>query len=113
VLKNAGASLLRDAVDSRIVNEIETGTAQFGSTWDGGGKGIIDSQTDVGGWPELKTTTALLDTDEDGMPDDWETQNRLNPQDLRDGPLDRDADGYTNIEEYLKTLVPPTMIPLP
>jgi hypothetical protein len=62
VLKNAGASKSRDKIDSRIENEIRTGTAQFGATWGGGGKGIIDSQTDVGGWPELASTPAPMDS---------------------------------------------------
>ena len=63
VLEHAGASLSRDSIDARIVDEIRTGTAKFGSTYGGGGKGIIDSPTDVGGWPELKSKTPPLDTD--------------------------------------------------
>ncbi|GHT38067.1 hypothetical protein AGMMS49965_00320 [Bacteroidia bacterium] len=47
VLKDAGASLVRDAVDARIVNEVRSGTFTYGD------KGLIDSQTQVGGWPEL------------------------------------------------------------
>ena len=107
VLKNAGASLSSDSVDSRIVNEIRTGTAQFGKSYGGGGKGIIDSPDDVGGWPELKSKPAPLDTDGDGMPDDWERSQGLNPKSAADGPLDRDGDGYTNVEEYLNSLAPP------
>jgi hypothetical protein len=107
VLRHAGASLSRDAVDSRILNEIRTGTAQFGSTWGGGGKGIIDSQSEVGGWPTLASTAAPTDTDEDGMPDNWETQNQLDAKNSNDGSKDRDSDGYTNIEEYLNSLVAP------
>jgi hypothetical protein len=107
VLANAGASKARDAVDSRIINEIRTGTAKFGASWRGGGKGIIDSQKDVGGWPELASTPAPPDSDHDGMPDDWEKSNGLNPADPADGPLDADQDGYTNVEEYLNELAPP------
>ncbi len=106
VLEHAGASLSRDTVDTRIINEIRTGTAHFGSSWDGGGKGIIDSQTDVGGWPELKSIPAPPDTDGDGMPDDWEQSHGLDPQNASDGALDRDGDGYTNVEEYLNSLAP-------
>ncbi len=108
VLKQAGASLHRDAVDTRVIHEIETGTAQYGATWGGGGKGIIDSQKDVGGWPELKSGAAPVDSDADGMPNDWEQAHGLNPQQAKDGVLDRDGDGYTNLEEYLNSLVPPS-----
>src|SRR4029079_17554450 len=80
VLINAGASLSRDSIDSRIVNEIRSGTARFGRSYKGGGKGIIDSPSDVGGWPELISKPAPLDTDGDGMPDDWERSKGLNPK---------------------------------
>ncbi|NUM56129.1 MAG: pectate lyase [Candidatus Hydrogenedentes bacterium] len=105
VLMGAGCSVARDAVDARIVEEIRTGTARFGETYAGGGKGIIDSQATVGGWPELRSTELPADTDHDGMPDDWEAARRLNPNDAADGALDRDGDGYTNLEEYLDALV--------
>lgn len=106
VLAGAGASLARDSVDARLVEEMRTGTAQFGKSFDGGGNGIIDSQKDVGGWPELKSTSAPEDGDHDGMPDAWETEEGLIPADDSDGPLDRDGDGYTNLEEYLNFLAP-------
>lgn len=107
VLAHAGASKPRDVIDSRIANEIRTGTAQYGASWKGGGKGIIDSQSDVGGWPELVSAPAPADSDGDGMPDAWEEANGLNPQDGSDGALDADGDGYTNVEEYLNNLAPP------
>jgi hypothetical protein len=106
VLQHAGASLSRDSVDARIVREIAQGTAKFGASYQGGGKGIIDSPSDVGGWPELKSTTAPTDSDSDGMPDEWEKKASLNPENAADGSLDRDGDGYTNVEEYLNSLVP-------
>ena len=46
-----------------------------------------------------------MDTDEDGMPDDWEKAHDLNPDDASDAAEDRDDDGYTNIEEYINSLV--------
>lgn len=104
VLAQAGASLVRDTVDARIIEEIRTGTAKYGKTWRGGGNGIIDSQADVGGWPELKTAPAPADGDGDGMPDEWELRQRLDPQAPDDGVLDQDEDGYTNLEEYLNSL---------
>jgi hypothetical protein len=106
VVGSAGASLKRDSLDTRIADEIRTGTAHFGKTWGGGGKGIIDSQADVGGWPELKSTPAPPDGDADGMPDAWEKQHGLDPASAADGAADRDNDGYTNVEEYLNSLVP-------
>jgi fructan beta-fructosidase len=105
VLQHAGASLLRDSVDTRIVEEIRNGTAQFGETYKGGGKGIIDSQAAVGGWPELRSEAAPVDSDHDGMPDEWETALGLDPTNASDGPTDRDGDGYTNLEEYLNGLI--------
>ena len=91
VLRAAGASLpRRDRTDARIVNEVRQ---RKGS--------IIDSQSQVGGWPELKSTTPPVDTDGDGMPDKWERLHGLNPSDSADGSADKDRDGYTNVEEYL------------
>jgi hypothetical protein len=106
VLASAGASSLRDAVDTRIVQEIRTGTARFGETWQGGGKGIIDSQKEVGGWPPLRSQPSPRDDDGDGMPNDWEVQHDLDPAASSDGRLDRNGDGYTNVEEYVNSLVP-------
>jgi hypothetical protein len=106
VLKHAGASLFRDSVDSRIVDEIRTGTAHFGRSYKRGNNGIIDTPSDVGGWPELHSKPAPTDTDGDGMPDGWELSKGLDPTSASDGPLDRDGDGYTNVEDYLNSLVP-------
>lgn len=106
VLAQAGCSLFRDSVDQRIINEIRTGTARFGETYGGGGKGIIDSQTAVGGWPELGSRPAPPDTDHDGMPDDWERKNGLDLNNSSDGSSDANGDGYTNLEAYLNSLAP-------
>jgi len=104
VLSHAGCSKSRDTVDARIIEEIRTGTAKFGETFKGGGKGIIDSQASVGGWPELRSTEPPGDTDHDGMPDAWEMEAGLDPSDPADGALDRNDDGYTNLEDYLNEL---------
>ena len=53
------------------------------------------------------TRPANFDTDRDGMPDTWETANGLNPNSAADGATDRNGDGYTNLEDYLNSLVPP------
>ena len=66
--------------------------------------GIIDSPDHVGGWPELKSTPASVDTDHDGMPDSWEQSHGLNPN----NPADRNrvgTDGFTELERYLNSLV--------
>jgi hypothetical protein len=60
----------------------------------------------VGGWPELKSKPAPVDTDGDGMPDDWERTQGLDPTKAADGSKDRDGDGYTNVEEYINSLAP-------
>jgi hypothetical protein len=107
VLRNAGATLpRRDSLDSRVIEEVRRGTARFGETYRGGGKGIIDSPQAVGGWPELRSTAAPPDADGDGMPDEWERRFGLDPRDASDGPRDKDGDGYTNLEEYLNLTDP-------
>jgi hypothetical protein len=95
VLVRAGASLSRDAVDARVINDVRQHQGR-----------LIDSQDQVGGWPTLQSLPAPKDTDGDGMPDAWETAHGLNPSDPNDGPKDRNNDGYTNLEEYLSSLVP-------
>ncbi|MDP3684039.1 MAG: thrombospondin type 3 repeat-containing protein, partial [Ignavibacteria bacterium] len=103
VLQHVGACLpKRDGLDARIINETETGTAAFGASY-GAGKGIIDSQEGVGGWPVLNSTTPPVDTDKDGMPDNWELAKGLDPN----NSLDRNSistTGYTNLEDYLNEL---------
>jgi len=103
VLDFSGANLIRDAVDLRIVANVRnrdyTADGSNGST-----KGIIDSQADVGGWPELKSTAALLDTDEDGMPDDWEMIMKLDPAVANANGKDLSS-AYDNIEVYTNSLV--------
>jgi hypothetical protein len=90
VLSSAGAILpIRDAVDSRIAENVRKGTG-----------GIIDSQDQVGGWPELKSAPAPRDEDADGMPDGWETTHGLDVG-TADNNGDVDSDGYTNLEEFL------------
>lgn len=105
VLKYAGAIFpKRDSVDLRIVEEVRTGTAKYGKTFGGGGKGIIDSQNEVGGWPVLNTYNVPVDSDHDGMPNDWEISHGLNPNDQNDRNI-VNSDGYTNLEVYLNSLV--------
>jgi pectate lyase len=96
VLAEVGATLpKRDSVDARIIDTVRNRTGK-----------IIDSQREVGGWPELKSTEAPIDSDHDGMPDDWEIAHGLNPHDPSDAAADSDHDGYTNLEEYLNATDP-------
>jgi len=105
VLASTGAVLpARDALDNRIVHEALNGTATYGGAY-GTGRGIIDTQTTVGGWPTLNSTTAPVDTDHDGMPDDWEDARGLNKNDAADRNGDLNGNGYTNLEDYLNSLV--------
>ncbi|WP_193747461.1 carbohydrate-binding protein [Cellvibrio sp. OA-2007] len=98
VLAKAGASKVRDSVDTRIIEEVRNGTATYGKN------GIIESQQEVGGWPSLKNGTAPQDSDKDGMPDDWENANGLNPSDASDRNK-KDGVGYTMLEKYLNSLI--------
>lgn len=100
IVKYAGASFKRDAVDSRIADEVRKGEAKSGKS----GNGIIDSQSEVGGWPELKSLTPPVDTDKDGMPDEWETRHKLNSHVADSEGYDLNK-SYTNIEVYLNELV--------
>lgn len=107
VLAYAGASLQRDAVDTRIVSEVESGTNTYlgGSAETAAKPGLIDSQTDVGGWPTYNSPTAPTDTDDDGMPDTWEDANGLDKNSSSDGTGYDLAEFYTNVEVYINSLV--------
>ncbi len=101
VLSNAGVVIpVRDTVDTRIVSEVRSGKASFGKD----GRGIIDSQKQVGSWPELRSTKPLADRDMDGMPDQWEISTGLNPDNPKDSK-GYSGTGYTYLEEYLNSLV--------
>lgn len=95
VLEGAGAILpRRDSVDARIVRDAAERTGEH-----------INSQKEVGGYPEFASVMSeLQDDDRDGMPNEWESQHGLNPND----PSDRNGtqpSGYTNLEEYLNGIV--------
>jgi len=103
VLEYAGASFKRDAVDQRIVLHTRNGSYYLPGS-NGSTNGIIDTQSDVGGWPLLKSSAALPDEDMDGMPDAWETANKLDPK--KANANDRDlSSGYDNIEVYINSIV--------
>lgn len=93
VLRHAGASRVRDAVDARVVAGVHDRSGR-----------IIDSQKDVGGWPDLAPGAPWIDSDGDGLPDDWEQARGLDPHDPSDGAADRDGDGWTHLEDWLNAL---------
>lgn len=130
ILKNVGATIpTRDIIDERIIEEVRTGVpyydeklakkhngdtsglAEKSRAEDGSFKyrrlpkdsykvGIITDPMQMGGYPEYKGTP-YVDTDKDGMPDEWEIANGLNPNDPSDANGDINGDGYTNIEKYI------------
>jgi hypothetical protein len=103
VLKFGGANLVRDVVDVRIIDNVKNKSYSFEGS-KGGRNGIIDSQSDVGGWPNLKSTTAPADSDGDGMPDAWEILKKLDPK--VKNPNGRDlSTAYDNIEVYVNDIV--------
>ncbi len=103
VLAIGGASLVRDALDARIASEVREGRFTFQGS-KGSTKGIIDSQTDVGGWPELKGLPASPDSSADGMPDDWKIARKLDPFVFQANGRELSR-SYDNIEVYLNSLV--------
>ncbi len=110
VLDYAGASLYRDGVDARYKREVTSGNPEYiGSVT--GEEGLIDLVADVEGYTEANFGTssrpAGFDSDGDGMPDDWEIANGLNPDDPGDGNDKKlDTKGwYTNLEVYLSNVV--------
>ena len=104
VLAKAGCSLHRDAVDTRILEEVRTGTYTYEGA-KGSTGGLIDTQSDVGGWPELQTAARETDTDYDGIPDAWETKNGLDPNNPLDARKITLVTGHTNLDVYMCDIV--------
>ena len=98
VLTYAGASHNRDEVDKRIVNEVRNGTFSAGNN------GFINDASEVGGWPAYAKGTPQVDTDGDGMPDYWEKEKGLDPNNAADGAKYNLDKQYTNLEVYLNSL---------
>jgi hypothetical protein len=118
VLENAGATLpKRDAVDQRITEQVKTGKIKYKENVelpetqfkhrrlpiDSYKQGIITDISQVGGYPDYKGTP-YKDSDSDGMPDEYEIKKGLNPKDAKDASLDKDKNGYSNIEDYLNAV---------
>lgn len=119
ILANVGVNLpvneplgrnvsVRDSVDKRLINEFNSGT---------GSVGIGDGSDNAPrSYAPLASAPAPQDSDDDGMPNYWENEKGLNPNSPPGSPdhnLDRDGDGYTNIEEYINSLAAGTLTPTP
>jgi hypothetical protein len=122
VLADVGANFPKqDVIDQHIIKDVRNGTAEYtgtrGPTYGDRPSpnfaGIIDTQSDdksaLGSpnfpWPDYKTYNVPVDSDHDGIPDDWEKAHGLNPNDPSDANKDLNGDGYTNLEKYLNSLV--------
>jgi hypothetical protein len=103
VLDYGGASLKRDAVDIRVINDVRNKTFSFTGS-NGSTNGIIDTQSDVGGWPELISKAPPADTDLDGMPDEWETTMKLDQATSQSNGKNLST-GYDNVEVYINSLI--------
>ena len=100
VLKNVG-TWNRDNVEQRLVNEVKTRTCQYGDSY-GTSTGIIDTEAGAEGFYAYATDyTVPVDTDADGMPDDWEVENGCDPNVADNNRLA--ASGYTMLEVYLNS----------
>ena len=103
MLLKSGCSLSRDAIDPRIADEVRRGAYTYNGTTSTGG--LIDTPSDVGGWPEYQTADNPKDTDGDGIPDTWEEAHGLNPKSYADSKLETLIVGKPNLEVYLCDLV--------
>ncbi len=111
VLAYGGASLCRDEVDERYMREAKNKTAEYkGSVTKKAGR--IDVVSDVNGYTEENFPTGQrpegYDSDNDGMPDEWEIANGLDPNNAADAnlyTLDAEKKWYSNLEVFLNSLV--------
>jgi hypothetical protein len=104
VVQSCGASLSRDAIDSRIVESLihRTGIPIDSQQLYRDSQGVLAGIDDL---PAEKRPDGF-DTDGDGMPNAFETEHGLNPDDPADGKSATLNDmGYTNLEVYLNGLV--------
>lgn len=92
----------RDSVERRIIREVKTGTSIFKASQ--GKWGIIDKSYNAEGYLAYPAATAPVDNDNDGMADEWEVANGLNPANADDRNLTT-AEGYTALEVYLNSLM--------
>ncbi len=104
VLSFAGASYKRDTMDARIINDVINGEGRLVDVQGGFAAGTAYEKT-VTAWPYLQQLDAPADSDKDGMPDEWEIKNKLDPSNPSDAILFTLHDRYSNVEVYLNELV--------
>jgi pectate lyase len=104
VLKFVGASYKRDTLDERVLNDVRNRTGRLIDVQGGYPHGTPYEQT-ITAWPVLKSIPAPKDSDNDGMPDEWERKNGLNPGDASDAAGYKLDKNYTNLEWYVNGLV--------
>ena len=104
VMSWVGASYRRDTMDARIINDVKNRTGRFIDVQGGYPHGT-DYALTLNAWPALKSIPASADADKDGMPDEWEIANGLNPKDQSDASQYKVAVFYTNIEVYINTIL--------
>ena len=105
VLAKGGCSLpARDTLDQRIVNDVKNRTGRFIDVQGGYPHGTEYEKT-LNAWPYLRSIAAPKDSDRDGMPDEWEVKNSLNPDDASDAARVKLHHFYSNIEVYLNSIV--------
>jgi hypothetical protein len=104
VLNYAGASFRRDTLDERITNDVRNRT---GFIIDVQGRYPHHSPFEItkNAWPALRSLSPPADKDKDGIPDDWEIKNGLNPEDASDASEISSHKFYTNIEVYINSIV--------
>ena len=105
VLQHAGCSFPnRDTLDIRIINDVKNRTGKFIDVQGGYPHGTAYPLT-VNAWPALKSLPAPKDSDNDGMPDHYETANKLDMNNSSDAAAFTLSKNYSNIEVYLNSLV--------
>lgn len=104
ITKCVGASFVRDTMDTRIINDVINNKGRFIDVQGGYPHGTEYEKT-INAWPNLKSLPSLIDADQDGMPDEWEKANGLNPNDSNDAAKNTINPVYTNIEVYINSIV--------
>lgn len=104
VLIQTGASFSRDTMDQRIINEVKNRTGTLIDVQGHFPHGTAYEVT-INAWPALRSLPSPADSDQDGMPDEWEKKKGLNPSDASDASARKLDPVYTNIEVYINQLV--------